>query len=87
MEQLRLRTDELKWREIEDEMVAVDVRNSTYLSANASATILWRRLVSGATRDDLAAELVDRFGIGVEQARTDVDAFVGDLGAQGLLEE
>lgn len=87
MEQIRLRTNELKWREIESEVVAVDVRTSTYLSANSSGAILWRRLVEGATREDLAAELVASFGIDVEQARADVEAFVGELAAQGLLED
>lgn len=87
MEQIRLRTNELKWREIEREVVAVDVRTSTYLSANASGAVLWFRLAKGATHNDLAAALVASFGIDLEQARADVDAFLGELAAQGLLED
>ena len=86
MEQIRLRTDELKWREIEHEVVAVDVKTSTYLSANESGALLWRRLADGASRDDLVGGLVDRFGIDAETAGTDVDRFLDELRSQGLLE-
>ena len=84
---LRLRSDALKWREIEDEVVAVDMRNSTYLSANESAVLLWRELSEGTTRERLVELLVETYGLDSEQAGRDVDAFLADLTAQGLLAE
>jgi Coenzyme PQQ synthesis protein D (PqqD) len=83
----RLRPEGLSWREIQGEVVAVDVPTSTYLSANDSGTLLWQALAGGATRDELAALLVERFELEPEQAGEDVDAFVAQLRAQGLLEE
>jgi Coenzyme PQQ synthesis protein D (PqqD) len=86
MATLRLRTDDLSWREIDDEVIAVDVETSTYLAANKAGTLLWRRLGDGgATRQQLAGLLVETYGIEPERAAEDVEAFLGDLAAQGLL--
>lgn len=87
MTTLRLRTDALKWREIEDEVVAVDMRSSTYLSANESAVLLWRELSQGTTRERLVELLSETYSLDAEQAGRDVDSFLADLTAQGLLEE
>jgi hypothetical protein len=83
---LRLRTDDLSWREIDDEVIAVDVETSTYLGANKAGTLLWRRLGGGgATRQELADLLVEAYGIEPERARADVESFLDDLAAKGLL--
>jgi hypothetical protein len=85
MAQLRLRAEELSWRQIDAEIVAVDVSKSTYLSANESGAVLWSLLVDGATRAELAAALQERYGIDRARAEADVDAFVGTLESRGLL--
>jgi hypothetical protein len=84
--ELRLREEGLKWREIDGEMVAVDVRTSTYLSANPSGMVLWEPLSAGTSREALVEALVEHFGIDRERAADDVDAFVGELRARDLLE-
>ena len=86
MTELRLRRDGLKWREIEGEMIAVDVRTSTYLGANASGMALWRGLADGASREQLVDRLVGAFPVERDRAIADVDAFLADLRANGLLE-
>jgi hypothetical protein len=83
---LRLRQEGLTWRLIDDELVAVDVEGSTYLSANPSASLLWGALADGATHIELVDRLVERYGIEQQQAESDVDAFLEDLTAKGLLE-
>ncbi len=87
MAQLRLRADELAWREIDGEIVAVDVDTSTYLSGNPAAALLWGMLATGTTRDELVDRLVEHFDIERERAERDVDAFVSTLAARNLLEE
>jgi hypothetical protein len=57
-----------------------------YVSINELEAILWHRLVSSATEDELADQLVTTYGIAKEQARNDVRDFLDMLGAQGLLE-
>jgi hypothetical protein len=74
------------WRELEGELVAVDVASSRYLGANGSGLLLWRALAEGTGRDDLVTRLVAAFGITRERAGADVDRFVEDVAALGLLE-
>lgn len=86
-EQVRLRSEALSWREIDAEVVAVDISTSTYLSANPAGAILWQMLATGATRAALADRLVETFGIDRERAEADVAAFVDSLATRGLLEQ
>lgn len=86
METIRLRSGALDWREIEDEIVAVDLEQANYLATNRSAALLWPALVEGTTMDALVACLVESYEIPVSTARKDVDAFVRALAEQHLLE-
>jgi hypothetical protein len=85
MSELHLRAEDLAWREIDAEVVAVDVTTSTYLSANESGAVLWRLLADGATSAELAAALEERFGIDRQRAEADVDAFIKALEHRALL--
>ena len=85
MEDLRLRPEALVWREIDNELVAVDMASSTYLSANQSGALLWQMLATGTTRAELVDRLVDRFGISFDCAAADVDAFLQGLDGRELL--
>jgi hypothetical protein len=82
----RLRRDSLTWLEADDEVVALDEDKAAYLSANASATVLWVALADGAARDDLVERLVQSFGISADVAGADVDAFLADLQSRNLIE-
>jgi len=85
MSQIHLRAEDLSWREIDTEVVAVDVSTSMYLSANESGAVLWRLLAAGATRAELAASLEERYGIDRERAEADVEAFIESLEHRNLL--
>jgi hypothetical protein len=85
MSELRLRDTDLHWREIDGEVIALEARGSTYVAANGAGTLLWRALVGGATREQLAGELVRAYGIGREQAAADTERFLAQLAEQGLL--
>jgi hypothetical protein len=85
MTRLSLRTDDLHWRQVDDEVVALEGRASTYLAANGSGALLWRMLAQGATRDELAAALVEAYGIDAGVAAADADRFVEQLRSEGVL--
>jgi hypothetical protein len=87
MKRLRLRGEGVAWREIDGEIVALDAPTSTYLAANRTGALLWQALAKGATDEDLVSRLVETFGIDAETARADVERFLGELAARGLLEE
>jgi hypothetical protein len=84
--ELRLREEGLSWREIDGELVAVDLATSQYLGANPAGLALWRSLAAGAEREKLVAQLVDTYGIDPARAGADVDRFIGEVEAAALLE-
>lgn len=82
---LQLRTDGLNWRQIDNEIVALDGAGGSYLAINGSGALLWPSLAHGATREQLAKILVDAYGISEPRAAADTEAFLASLGEQGLL--
>ena len=82
---LMLRADAVDWLEIEGEVVAIERETSTYLAANASGAVVWQALADGTTRDELISLLTDRYGIAQDEATVDVDRFLDELLARGLL--
>jgi hypothetical protein len=84
---VRLRNRALEWREIEGEIVGVDLDKSEYLAINRSGAVLWPALAQGATKSELAAKLVETFDLDPDAAAKDVDAFIAALSDQGLIEE
>src|SRR4051794_21546431 len=82
---LRLRGHALEWREVEGEIVALDMDASEYVSANETGALLWNELARGTTRERLIAALTSRFDVDDETAARDADAFVAALRDHGLL--
>ena len=82
---LKIRSDAVEWREIEGEIVALDLRRSVYFALNRTATALWEDLLTGASRDGLASKLQTTFGIDRERAERELDQFVQSLREQELL--
>ena len=83
---LRVDRDRVVWREIEGRVLALDLRESNYLASNASARLLWHRLLDGATPAELAGCLVEAYGLDEAQARQDVAAFLAELERRGWLD-
>lgn len=83
---MRLRTDGVTWQEIDGELVILDLKTSAYLTTNVAGGQLAKLLVDERTFDELAACLVDRFGVDQEAAQADAEAFVAQLRAKDLLD-
>lgn len=82
---LQIRRDGLSWREIEGEVVVLDLQSSNYLSLNATGSVLWQMLEGGATTEQLATALAEEFAIDRATAAADVEGFVATCREQGLL--
>lgn len=82
---MRLRDEHLVWRDVEGEIVILDLRSSRYLQLNSAGAALWRQLAAGADEADLVSGLVQRFAADANQARDDVAAFLDDLRSKGYL--
>lgn len=86
-ERVRLRPGAVEWREVDGELIALDLGSSTYFAVNSTAASIWPALVEGATREDLIAQLTAKFGIDDATAARDLDAFLGQIAERGLLEQ
>jgi hypothetical protein len=84
---IRLRSGALEWREVEGEIVALDVRTSTYFAVNATGAVIWQALIDGASRDELVSRVREAFPVDEEVAAKDLDAFLAALREQNLLED
>jgi hypothetical protein len=85
MNGMKLRSDDLEWKQIDDEIIALDGRRAEYLGVDGAGVALWRALDDGADRNELASTLTRRYGIPPAQAMTDVEAFLTDLADRKLL--
>jgi hypothetical protein len=82
---LRLRSEELAWRQVGEEIVALDIRANSYLSINHSGIVLWEMLAEGSTKATMTARMVSDFGVDEARAGSDVEEFVAMLAGRGLL--
>jgi hypothetical protein len=81
----KLRSDDLVWQVIDDEIVVLDTRASAYLGLKGSGALLWRELESDVSDERLVEVLVQRYGIAADTAQKDVAAFLDKLEQRGLL--
>ena len=85
-QQYVLRSDAVSWREVDGEIVALDIASGAYFSVNGAGRVLWKSLVDPVSVDDLAIALSESFSIPKEQAASDAAAFVDDLLERQLAE-
>jgi hypothetical protein len=86
MTELRLQKQQLEWREVDGEVIALERKQSAYLAANQSGTVLWRALADGTSEVEMVRLLMSQYDIDADTARVDVDGFVSTLDQMGLLE-
>ena len=84
-ERIRIDTDRVLVREVDGEVVILDLRSQTYLGGNQTAAALWPGLAQGASIEALAHSLSERFGVEEKVARADTEAFVSQLAELDLL--
>jgi hypothetical protein len=77
--------DGVEWRQVEDQILALDTGSSTFFNANEAGALLWSELSKGRTRAELAETLVREYAIEPAAARRDIDAFLDSLARHGLL--
>jgi hypothetical protein len=64
--------------------VLVDPRGRKVFLMNVVGAAVWDGVERGATDGEILADVVARFRVTAEQARTDVDQFLSQLEAVGL---
>lgn len=82
---VRVRSQNVTWREVDGTIIALDLTSSTYFTTNRVGTLLWHAMSDGATVADLVSLLRSSFGIPGDRAAADVGTFLKLLEANGLL--
>jgi hypothetical protein len=72
-------------RVVDDEAVALDLDAGQYYGLNAVGTRIWQLLEEGRSVGAICDALVEEFDVTPDAVRPDVDAFINDLLAKGLL--
>jgi hypothetical protein len=85
-ELLRLRSSDLSWRELDEEIVVLDLEGAEYLSVRGAGRTLWPLLANGATKPQLIAAITAEYEVDDETAARDVDAFVAELRQKGFID-
>jgi hypothetical protein len=85
-DQIRLRSDALEWRELDGEIVALDLRTSTYLAVNRTGAAVWPMVVAGATEGELTDQITRDFGVSREIAEEGLRSFLDELDEHDLLD-
>ena len=84
-EPVGLRRTGLGWHVVGDDVVILDLEESTYLKLNGTARTPWEGLSTSSTEVELVAAFVARFGITEERPAGDVAEFLSDLRRRDLL--
>jgi Coenzyme PQQ synthesis protein D (PqqD) len=84
-DRIRIDTDRVFVREVDGEVVILDLKSQTYLGGNQTAAALWPGLVEGASMEELSRSLCEKFGVEEEVAEADAEAFVSQLAQLDLL--
>lgn len=72
-------------RRISDETVLLHLDTEEYHALNLAGSVLWERLESDATAEDLTATLIERFGIEEGQASREVEVFLTEVMQRRLI--
>jgi hypothetical protein len=80
-----LRKDDVAWQFVDESVVVLDLRSSSYIEVNPSGAVLFRMLVDGSDVKAMALSLSERYGLPADEAEEDVKAFLAVLADKGLL--
>ena len=80
---LHLSPDALS-RELDGEVLVLDLKTSLYFGMTGTAARIWQLLEAGHDRDAIVAVLAREYDAAPDAIAPDVDAFLGDLVTRGL---
>ena len=79
------RADSFSETRIDDEVVVMALASGEFFSLRETAKEVWEAIDGVRTRNDIVAALAAAHGVGAETIVGDIDAFLADLHAAGLI--
>ncbi len=83
---LQVRRRHLRWEQLDDEIVILDLAGSAYLKLSGAGVVLWKALLGGATPQALVEVLLGEYDIDRASAERDVRAFLTRMRGARLVE-
>ena len=77
--------DPIMTSQVIDELMMLDLNSGIYHSLNAVGTCIWKSLTDGKCQSEIVGVIVSEFDVPSEAASRDVDAFIAQLLALGLV--
>lgn len=78
-------TDQVRFRAVGEDGVLVHLESGRVMIVNEVGLHIVQQLNESRTRADLASSIVSEFDISIEQAETDLDAFLAELDQEKIL--
>ena len=80
------RTQAFSETEIDGEVVVMDLDRGDFFSLTGTAAAIWQRIDGNRSRAALITELAAEYDRAPDEVAADVDAFLAQLGAAGLID-
>ncbi len=77
--------DNYSWRDVNDELVVLNLQSGEYFTFNAVGRLIWLSLNDGKTVEEIAHTVVAEYATSEEKAVADVKAFITNLVSEKLL--
>ena len=85
MEKLMVRTEDIIWRRIGDEIVVIQDDGMSVHVLNKTAAYIWELCDGTRGTGEITDSLCERFDVGIEEARVDVQEILERLSQIGIL--
>ena len=72
-------------QDLGEEMVLLDLSNGTYHGLNGVGMFVWKALRAGTEQEMIPSLIAQQFDVELAHAHADMDEFLKQLGAAGLL--
>lgn len=82
---LRLREQDLDWRDVDDELGVLDAQGGAYLAVQGSGAVLWRLFANSTIRESPVEALIKTYDVDSSRAGDDLGWFLATLRERGLL--
>jgi hypothetical protein len=74
-------------RELNGETVILNLETGNYFGLNNVGARIWKGLTEGKTREEICNAVTEEFEVSEADAAADLDHLIGQMRAQGLVED
>lgn len=79
--------DNVLFQEVDGEAVLLSLDEGCYYGLDELGTRIWKLIHQDLDNEQVVAVIVEEYDVAPEQARRDLDKFLGDLEQSGLIQQ